>query len=359
MDRLREAHPVFGTVASEDPSVASNQVIDVAVERFCAHAEKPFSNTLGGGLRRIAGHEGHARRIAAEINRRQVGVCRRQLDVFEVYAEYLGDDRGEDVVRALADVDGAAQERDSAIAIELELDLRVRHVVPVDRGARPAQVGADGEAQPAASRHRGTAFQEPRFLDDPVDALLQPAARDPQPVDRARIRLGQVASPDFYRIKTQLFGHLVKMRLEREARLRGTVPTLGTAGRLVGEQPDALEAITRDRIGRRLQRAGVIGAGDPVAAVSAAIEKTLELHRVDPTVLLEAGLHLHQDGMPAAMRVEHFLASQCDLHRPPGHHRQLGGDQLVREDVALAAEAAAVRRGDHADPAHWQLEHLS
>ena len=58
------------------------------------------------------------------------------------------------------------------------------------------------------------------------------------------------------------------------------------------------------------------------------------------------------------MRVEDLLARQRALHRPAGDHRQLAHDDLVGEGVCLAAEAAAVRGADDADPVHRQLEHL-
>ena len=45
-----------------------------------------------------------------------------------------------------------------------------------------------------------------------------------------------------------------------------------------------------------------------------------------------------------------------DLDGPPRHHRELGDDDLVVEGVALAAEAAAVGRGDDADVRGRQLQ---
>ena len=53
--------------------------------------------------------------------------------------------------------------------------------------------------------------------------------------------------------------------------------------------------------------------------------------------------------MAAAVAVEDLLARQADLHRPVEHQRRLRDDDLVVERIALAAEAAAVRRGDDAD----------
>ena len=62
--------------------------------------------------------------------------------------------------------------------------------------------------------------------------------------------------------------------------------------------------------------------------------------------------------MAAAVAVEHLLARQADLHRPVEQHRRLGDDDLVVERIALAAEAAAVRRRDHADVRRRHLERL-
>ena len=58
------------------------------------------------------------------------------------------------------------------------------------------------------------------------------------------------------------------------------------------------------------------------------------------------------------MAVEHFLAIEADLHRPIEQQRRLGDDELVIEGVALAAEAAAVGRGDHADVGRGHRERL-
>ena len=49
------------------------------------------------------------------------------------------------------------------------------------------------------------------------------------------------------------------------------------------------------------------------------------------------------------MAVEDLLARQADLDRPVEHQRRLRDDDLVVERIALAAEAAAVGRGDDAD----------
>ena len=133
----------------------------------------------------------------------------------------------------------------------------------------------------------------------------------------------------------------------------------GAAGRLVGEEADRLETVSRNRVGGRLQRTGVVGAGDAVAAVAAAVEKALELHGGNPAIVGEPGLDPHQHRVAPAVRVKDFLSRQRDLDRATGDERKLGGNQLMGKDVALAAEASAVGRGDHADAAHRQLENLA
>ena len=68
---------------------------------------------------------------------------------------------------------------------------------------------------------------------------------------------------------------------------------------------------------------------------------------------------LHQHRVAAAMAVEDLLAREADLHRPArASAPRLRDDDLVVERIALAAEAAAVRRGDHADVRRRQVQHL-
>src|SRR2546421_435166 len=59
------------------------------------------------------------------------------------------------------------------------------------------------------------------------------------------------------------------------------------------------------------------------------------------------------------MGVENLLTGKGDLDGAPGRHGELGGDKLVREDVALPAESSPVGGGDHADATHRQLEYLA
>ncbi len=63
--------------------------------------------------------------------------------------------------------------------------------------------------------------------------------------------------------------------------------------------------------------------------------------------------------MAAAMTIENFFARQRHLHRTAGDHRKLADDDFVIERIALAAKAAAVWRGNHANVTGRQLQELS
>src|ERR1700674_5402655 len=97
------------------------------------------------------------------------------------------------------------------------------------------------------------------------------------------------------------------MGLQGESRLRCAVASFGATGRLVREQPDSLESISRNGIGGRLEGAGVVGAGHAVAAITAAVEEAAELHGRNAAIFRETGLDLHQDGMASPVRVEDLL----------------------------------------------------
>src|SRR5713101_9559790 len=140
------------------------------------------------------------------------------------------------------------------------------------------------------------------------------------------------------RIKSQVFGNLVELHLERITRLWCSVPALWSARRLVCENAQPIEFVTRHFVSHRLQRARIESARDAIAAVSAAIKKRFEMHRGDRAVFLHPGLYVHQHGMATAMAVEDFFARQRALNRATGDHGELADDDFVVERIALAAK---------------------
>src|SRR5207245_5003347 len=170
--------------------------------------------------------------------------------------------------------------------------------------------------------------------------------RDAQPVHGPRVGLDEIAPLELHRVEPDVLGDLFQVQLEGEARLWRAVTALGTARRLVGEHPAALESVRGDVVGHGLQRASIEGRGDAIRPVRAAVERALEVHRGDVSVRRDARADPHQHRMAAAMSVEDLLASERALDRPSGQHRELADDDLVRERVGLAAKAAALRRAD-------------
>ena len=106
----------------------------------------------------------------------------------------LGDARHEHIVGSLADFGGAAEDRDAAAAIELQLHAGVRHVVPVDRQAGARQVRRAGQADAPASAAACGARRPVRRGDNPPDALGEPDGADAQVVGGQRLGRSTIRS---------------------------------------------------------------------------------------------------------------------------------------------------------------------
>src|SRR4051812_16654348 len=113
------------------------------------------------------------------------------------------------------------------------------------------------------------------------------------------------------------------MNFKRVSRLWRTVPALWATWWFIRENAHALEFITRHLIRNGLQGARVERARDAVTAIGAAVEKRFEVHARDGAVFSDAGLNVHQNGMPPAMTIEDLFARERTLHWPAGNHRQL------------------------------------
>ena len=295
------------------------------------------------------------------------------VHVFRIEPQHLGHEIGEDRVGALADIGGAAEHGDAAAAVGAQHDAGVRHAVPVDRRARPGHVrrARDADAAPAPRlpewlgrlHLRGGAIARRLVapaggLDHLVDALAEPDGRHREVVRRLRERLDEYAAPHVGGIEAELLGRLVQLHLEREARLWCAVTALGSARRLVGEDPRALELVDRHLVGHRIDDAGVERRGHAVGAVGAAVEPRLQMAAGDVPRPREARLDPHQHRVAAAMDVEHFLPRARDLHRAADELREAARRDLVGEGVELAAEAATHRRRDDADVRGRHVEDL-
>ncbi len=187
--------------------------------------------------------------------------------------------------------------------------------VPVDGKAGAAEVDAAGQADARPDRQLAVFLVKIRVGHRFVDSLLQPAAGNSQVVDRPRVGLDRILLSHLGGIELQGLGNLVQLALDSETRLHRSVPALGAAGRLVGEDSATLEAIPGDFIGKGVERAGVVGGGDAVGAVGAAVERRAKLHGSDGAVLLHAGADPHLHRVPAAVAVKDLFAAETDEHR--------------------------------------------
>src|SRR5262249_31690168 len=103
--------------------------------------------SLQGG---IAGHQRDTARVAAQVDRRQVGIGCQYAYVKRIDAENLGDNVSQDRIRALAYIHRSAHDTNAALAVEAELHARVRHTIPVNRQSGPTNVRAARDPYSAA-----------------------------------------------------------------------------------------------------------------------------------------------------------------------------------------------------------------
>ena len=306
----------------------------------------------------MADHERHARRIAAEVYRCQVGVADTQAYIFQIDAQDLGDHNGKYAVRALSDFSLAAKDRNVAAAIQFNLDARLRHVIPINGQAGTRHVSAACQPKSMAFRQLPVTLFPAASPDDGLDTLFQSNRPDLQPVCRDRIRFQEVPQAQLCRVDSQSVSRLVQLNLEAESRLRRSMTSLGSARRFVGKSACALEPVIRQFIGRRLQCTRVVSAGHAITAVCATIECRSQMLRGHRAVFLESGLQMHLHRMAAAVAVEHFLPGQRDLGGPAQLERQFGNHDFMIKRIALATECATVRTGYYPDARSWYVERL-
>src|SRR5579875_121458 len=121
-------------------------------------------------------------------------------------------------------------------------------------------------------------FVPVRALGDLIETFAQGGTGDAQAVDGAAVWLNSVATAQFDGVDAEIVGDLVHMNLDGVARLRGAVAAFGAAGRLVGKETHTLKFVARQFVGDSLQDAGVVGGGNTIGAIRAAIQEGTEVH---------------------------------------------------------------------------------
>ncbi len=210
---LREAHPLLRVFDVEHAAAVEAHALggDRRASRSTASTIICFARSAAW-MRRVAGHQGDARGIRAEIHRRQVRVARDDPDVEGIDAQHLRHDRREDRVGALADVRRAAEHRNAPAAVDLQLHARLGHGVPVDRQARAAEVGGAREAEAPSRRQLAAPLLPAGGLDDLVDAGAEADRADAQEVRGQRVRGLQVVAADRGRVEAEVAGDPVELR---------------------------------------------------------------------------------------------------------------------------------------------------
>ncbi len=160
------------------------------------------------------------------------------------------------------------------------------------------------------------------------------------------------------RVEPGLGQRHVHQHLGGEARIDAAVPAHGAAHRLVGVHAAAAEGEVRHRIGALQQHAVVVGGDDAEAAVGAAVDQDVAGQRGDALRRVEAELHRQFGRVAAVVAEEHVLAREAQAHVAAADQGELGRDHFVRERVALAAEAAAEVRLDHAHAVLVEAQHF-
>ncbi len=200
--------------------------------------------------------------------------------------------------------------------------------------------------------------RQPERLHRFLEAALEASRGDPEFVDGQRVRVVQQVDAALAWIEPGLVQGHVHQHLGGEARVDPAVAAHGAAHRRVGVQAAAAEAEVRHRVRALQQHPVVIGGDHPEAAVGAAIDQDVAGQRGDAAGRVEAELHRQLGRVAAVVAEEHVLAREAQAHVAAADQRQLGGDHLVRERIALAAEAAAKMRLDHAHAVLVDAQHL-
>src|SRR5713226_5393851 len=141
-------------------------------------------SALCGLQRRVSSHQRDAARVRSQIHWPKIRVTGKQPNVKRVDAQHLGDDSGENIIGALADLRRAAENTNAAAAIEFELNSRVRHFVPVDRKPGAGQIGGAGQAHTTALRESAEFLFPAGDFDDAANALGKIDGAEPEEICR-------------------------------------------------------------------------------------------------------------------------------------------------------------------------------
>src|SRR5579885_1249852 len=234
----------------------------------------------------------------------------------------------------------------------------MRHVVPINGESRTGQISGTGEPHAAPFRKLAEFFIPSGDRNHATNALGQSYGAEPQIIGRHRIGGLHDAQPDLGGVHREFLRNFIELYFLAETRLHGAVTAFWSAGRLVRERAASAKAIARNVVGGSLQSSRVVGTCYAIGAVGAAVDERLEIHCRNRAVFLDASLEFHQNRMTATVTVENLFPRQTDLHRAVQQEGRFRHDNLVLKRIALAAEAAAIRSGNHANVGRRHLQNF-
>ena len=154
---LADRHPLVGRALHVDHAVLDVEVGGVDLHRLTGDLEHLLLGLLGGLEHREPADEGAARGEGAGAERRGVGVRDVHVDRLVGHAERVGHDLRVHGLGALAEVDGAGEDVDAPVGLDLDPGLR--------RVAALVHAGGVLDRGEAASTmlHRAASWGSPSF----------------------------------------------------------------------------------------------------------------------------------------------------------------------------------------------------
>ena len=321
---------------------------------------------LRGLQHRAAGDVGGAGGVGPGVEGGEVRVAAVDQDLFQLHAQGLRRDLGQDRVRSSAQVRGPHQQVEAAVVVHL--DAGRAHVQPGDARA----VHADGQAHPPADVGAlrvllpgGILAALPADgLGAHVHALGQAAGADGllealSPLSHGLghgqllAHLHPVEPLELQGIQPGSQGQLLHVLLQGKLGLGRAVAPEGPGHRLVGVDHRTVEAGRGQPVGAQGPEAGDHLHGEAVGAIGPGVPDDLHVHAHQLALLVDAAAEAQDLGVAGAGAGELLGPGVLEAHRAARGDGQVGG-QVLDEHLLLAAEAAADAGLHHPDAAHGQ-----
>src|SRR5262249_17999596 len=276
------------------------------------------------------------------------GECTRgyDVDVREIDAELVGEDLGGARERARADLGGARVESHRAIRIDLHVDAG----------------GAARRRPPATRETLAPAGPGPTVLPPDGSRRLHQALFQPDAADyltrRALVALANdVLQAELQRIEAERVGDDIHLRLDREIRLGTRWRPEGSAVRLVRVDGDTFQAQVGNLVGTGEDEGGDRCDARTRPGKGAGVEPDTTRLGDDPSVLRDAGLQLHDGGLPWVGGRQPPPPRRHPLPRPSALLGEKSGE-VLDADSQLATEATADAGHHHSNLRGQDLENL-